>query len=110
MIAFRADNDSGSGVYTIDPANPTDQTLVREFEGEVASAPHYSPDMSMFTFELDTANSCANVVTMNIDGSNVNVLPLANGDVCEASPTFSADGTRISTRATTAGGATRSTA
>jgi TolB protein len=95
LIAFRADNDSGSGVYTIDPANPSDQTLLRQFDGEVASAPHYSPDMSMFTFELDTADSCANVVTMNIDGGNVNVLPLANGDVCEASPTFSADGTRI---------------
>lgn len=95
LIAFRAENDSGSGVYTIDPANPTDQTLVRQFDGDVASAPHYSPDTSTFTFELDTANSCANVVTMNIDGSNVNVLPLANHDVCEASPTFSADGTRI---------------
>jgi TolB protein len=95
LIAFRAVNDNGSGVYTIDPANPLDQVLVHQFDGDVASAPHYSPDMSMFTFELDTATSCANVVTMNIDGSNVNVLPLANGDVCEASPTFSADGTRI---------------
>ncbi len=95
LIAFRAVSDNGSGVYTIDPANPQDQVLVREFDGDVASAPHYSPDMSMFTFELDTANTCANVVTMNIDGSNVNVLPLADGDICEASPTFSADGTRI---------------
>jgi TolB protein len=95
LMAFRAVNDNGSGVYTIDPANPQDQVLVHQFDGDVASAPHYSPDKSMFTFELDTANTCANVVTMNIDGGNMNVLPLANGDVCEASPTFSADGTRI---------------
>jgi Tol biopolymer transport system component len=95
LIAFRAVNDNGSGVYTIDPANPQDQVLVHQFDGDVASAPHYSPDMTMFTFELDTDTSCANVVTMDVNGGNVNVLPLENGDVCEASPTFSADGTRI---------------
>ena len=95
LIAFRAVNDNGSGVYTIDPANPQDQVLVHQFDGDVASAPHYSPDMSMFTFELDTDTTCANVVTMDVNGGNVNVLPLANGDVCEASPTFSADGKRI---------------
>jgi Tol biopolymer transport system component len=96
LIAFRAViDDTSSGVFTIDPANPADQQLIRQFDGDVASAPHYTPDLSLFTFELDTPDSCANVITMNIDGSNVNVLPLANGDVCEASPTFSADGTRI---------------
>jgi len=95
VIAFRAANDNGSGVYTIDPANPADQVLVRQFDGDVSSAPHYSPDKTMFTFELDTPDTCANVVTMDVEGNNVNVLPLANGDVCEASPTFSADGKRI---------------
>jgi Tol biopolymer transport system component len=95
LIAFRATNDNGSGVYTIDPANPSDQVLVHQFDGDVSSAPHYSPDGSMFTFELDTDATCANVVTMDVDGNNVNVLPHANGDVCEGSPTFSADGTRI---------------
>src|SRR5919198_4479541 len=78
LIAFRAVNDNGSGVYTIDPANPQDQVLVHQFDGDVASAPHYSPDMSMFTFELDTDTTCANVVTMDVNGGNVNVLPLAN--------------------------------
>ena len=96
LIAFRAViDDTSSGVFTIDPAKPAHQRLVRSFDGDVASAPHYSRDMRMFTFELDTADSCASVVTMRTDGSDVKVLPLANGDVCEASPTFSADGKRI---------------
>ena len=95
LIAFRAVNDNGSGVYTIDPSNPLDQLLLHDFDGDVASAPHYSPDLRMFTFEVDTADTCANVVTMDATGANVNVLPLANGDVCEGAPTFSADGTRI---------------
>jgi len=95
LIAFRAVNDNGSGVYTIDPANPANQVLVHQFDGDVASAPHYTPDKTMFTFEVDTDATCASVVTMDVDGSNVNVLPHANGDVCEASPTFSADGKRI---------------
>jgi Tol biopolymer transport system component len=96
LIAFRAViDDTSSGVFTIDPANPADQKLIRQFDGDVASAPHYSRNMKMFTFELDTADSCANVVTMKTDGSDVTVLPLANGDVCEASPTFSANGRRI---------------
>jgi TolB protein len=95
LIAFRAVNDNGSGVYTIDPANPQDQVLVHQFDGDVASAPHYSPDKSVFTFELDTDTTCANVVTMDVGGGSVNVVPLANGDVCEGSPTFSADGKRI---------------
>jgi hypothetical protein len=69
-------------------ANPADQTLVKQFDGEVASAPHYSPGMSMFTFEFDfeLVREPAHDET---DGSNVNVLPLANGDVCEASPCYS---------------------
>jgi Tol biopolymer transport system component len=69
--------------------------LLRQFDGDVASAPHYTPDKTMFTFELDTYATCANVVTMDVNGNSANVLPHGNGDVCEASPTFSADGKQI---------------
>jgi TolB protein len=51
--------------------------------------------MSMITFEYDPPNACSQVATMNADGSNVTFLPLANGDVCEGIPAFSADGSRI---------------
>jgi Tol biopolymer transport system component len=55
--------------------------------------------MRLLTFEFDLANPTPNdfcqVTTMKANGDNVTVLPLANGDACEAAPTFSADGTRI---------------
>ena len=49
----------------------------------------------MLTFEVDPANSCAQVATLPATGGEPTLLPLANDDVCEAAPTFSADGTRI---------------
>jgi TolB protein len=50
-------------------------------------------------FEFDPANvvgsDFCNIVTMNRNGGGLRILPLANGDQCENSPTFSADGHRI---------------
>jgi Tol biopolymer transport system component len=53
------------------------------------------PDSRLIVFELDTPSTCANVAYMNADGSHMVVLPLANGDICEAMPSFSPDGQRI---------------
>ena len=50
-------------------------------------------------FEFDPANPASddfcNIATMNRNGGAQNILALGNGDACEASPTFSADGHRI---------------
>jgi Tol biopolymer transport system component len=40
-------------------------------------------------------NDFCNVAYMNRNGGGLKILPLANGDQCEATPTFSADGHRI---------------
>ena len=98
LISFRADTDSGSQIFTINPETLA-QVQLTHVDGDAQGAPHWSPDSSMITFEFDPANVTSNdfchVATMNADGSNLVFLPLANGDQCEATPTFSADGHRI---------------
>jgi hypothetical protein len=84
--------------------------LVRQFDGDVASAPHYTPDQTMFTFELDTYATCANVVTMDVNGNSANVLPHGNGDVARRRRRSQPTGSRSSTRAITASTAMRSSA
>jgi Tol biopolymer transport system component len=93
LIAFGAKTGGHYQIYTLDPSN-LNQAQLTNVDGD-AIAPHWSPDSRRITFELDTANTCAQVTYMNADGSNLTVLPLANGDICEASPSFSRDGTRI---------------
>jgi Tol biopolymer transport system component len=41
------------------------------------------------------ANDFCNVAYVNRNGAGLKILPLGNGDACEATPTFSADGHRI---------------
>jgi Tol biopolymer transport system component len=94
LIAFRAVTDSGSQIFTIDPVS-LDQVQLTHVEGDAQGAPHWSADNSMITFEFDPPNACAQVATMDAHGGNLTFLPLANGDVCEGTPTFSADGTRL---------------
>jgi Tol biopolymer transport system component len=61
--------------------------------------PHWSPQDNRIVFEFDPANPVnddfCNIATMNRNGGAMKILPLANGDACEAAPTFSADGHRI---------------
>ncbi len=94
LIAFRADTGSGDQIYTIRP-DGTGQTQLTFLDGDNLLQPHWSPDSRFIVFELDTPDSCANVAYMNADGTNMVVLPLANGDICEAMPSFSPDGQRI---------------
>jgi Tol biopolymer transport system component len=84
LIAFRANTASGSQIFTINP-----DTL------QQVQLTHVNSDSSMITFEYDPPDGCAQVATMNADGSDLTILPLASRDVCEGSPTFSADGTRL---------------
>jgi Tol biopolymer transport system component len=94
LIAFRANTDSGSQIFTINP-DTLQQVQLTHVNGDAQGAPHWNFDSSMITFEYDPPDGCAQVATMNADGSNLTILPLASRDVCEGTPTFSADGQRI---------------
>src|SRR6266487_3953118 len=94
LIAFRADTGSGDQIYTIEP-DGTGQRQLTFLNGDNLEQPHWSPDSRRIIFELDTPSTCANVAYMNADGSDMVVLPLANGDICEATPSFSPDGQTI---------------
>jgi Tol biopolymer transport system component len=97
VIAFRADTGSGNQIYTINP-DGTGQRQLTHLPGD-ALAPHWSPPSNRIVFEFDTANPVnsdfCNVAYMNRNGGGLRILPLANGDQCEGSPTFNADGHRI---------------
>jgi Tol biopolymer transport system component len=94
LIAFRANTDGGSQIFTINPAT-LQQVQLTQVNGNAQGAPHWNFDSSMITFEYDPPDGCAQVATMNADGSDLAILPLASRDVCEGTPTFSADGTRL---------------
>jgi TolB protein len=94
LIVFRAITGDGSNqLFTIAP-DGSGQRQITHLDGD-AFSPHWSPESNRIVFELDTSTTCANVVTMNRNGGGLRVLPLANDDQCEGSPTFSADGHRI---------------
>jgi TolB protein len=97
LIVFRAVTDSGSQLFTIGP-DGTDQRQLTNLPGD-AFLPHWSPESNRIVFEFDPANvvdnDFCNIATMNRNGGGLRILPLANGDQCENSPTFSADGHRI---------------
>jgi Tol biopolymer transport system component len=95
LIAFRAITDDGSSqIFTINP-DTLAQVQLTHVDGDAQGAPHWSPDSSMITFEWDPPDGCAQVATMDAHGGNLTFLPLDNGDVCEGTPTFSADGQRL---------------
>ena len=98
VIVFRAVTEDGSSqVFTI-ASDGGDQRQLTNLAGD-AFLPHWSPESNRIVFEFDPANPVGddfcNIVTMNRNGGGLRILPLANGDACEASPTFSADGHRI---------------
>lgn len=97
LIAFRANAGSGDQIYTIDPETLA-QVQLTNVDGD-AIQPHWSPDSSLITFEFDPANPTSNdfchVAYMDAEGGDMVVLPLANHDQCEGSPSFSPDGQRI---------------
>jgi Tol biopolymer transport system component len=96
LIVFRA-GEPNSQIYTIQP-DGTGQRQLTNLPGDTF-LPHWSPESNRIVFEFDPANPASddfcNIATMNRNGGAQNILPLGNGDACEASPTFSADGHRI---------------
>lgn len=93
LIVFRSDESQGAQIFTIRP-DGTDQRQITNLPG-MAFLPHWSPESNRIVFEYDTSTTCANIAVMNRNGGGLQILPLANADVCEGSPTFSADGHRI---------------
>ena len=97
LIAFRGEVAGSGQIFTIAP----DGTGLRQLTNLPGDAflPHWSPQSSRIVFEFDPANivndDFCNIATMNRNGGGLRILPLANGDMCENSPTFSADGHRI---------------
>jgi TolB protein len=97
LIVFRSDESQGSQIFTIGP-DGTGQRQLTNLPGD-AFLPHWSPESNRIVFEFDPAdvvgNDFCNIATMNRTGGGLRILPLANGDACEAAPTSSADGHRI---------------
>jgi TolB protein len=97
LIVFRSDESNGGQIYTIRP-DGAGQRQLTNLPG-FTYLPHWSPESNRIVFEFDPANPVnndfCNIATMNRNGGGIRVLPLANGDTCEGSPTFSADGHRI---------------
>ena len=97
LIALRGEVAGSGQIFTIAP-DGTGLRQITNLPGD-AFLPHWSPESNRIVFEFDPANVVANdfcnIATMNRNGGGLRILPLANGDQCEASPTFSADGHRI---------------
>src|SRR5881392_2791470 len=72
LIAFRANTDSGSQIFTINP-DTLQQVQLTHVNGDTQGAPHWNADSSMITFEYDPPDGCAQVATMNADGSDLTI-------------------------------------
>src|SRR5438270_5345244 len=94
LIVFRADIGSGDNLYTIHQ-DGTHRRQITFFSDASMDGPHWSPSAGMIVVGVGLPDSCSNVTLMTPSGHHLVTLPLANGDVCEGEPSFSADGTRI---------------
>ena len=96
LIVFRAGEPDGQ-IYTIGP-DGTGQRQLTNLPGDTF-LPHWSPESNRIVFEFDPDNPANNdfchIAMMNRNGGALKIFPMANGDACEASPSFSADGQRI---------------
>jgi Tol biopolymer transport system component len=96
LIVFRAGEPDGQ-IYTIGP-DGSGQKQLTNLPGDTF-LPHWSPQSNRIVFEFDPDKQANNVfcqiATMNRNGGALKIFPVTNGDACEASPSFSADGKRI---------------
>lgn len=96
LIVFRAGEPNGQ-IYAIGPDGSSQKQLTN-LPGDTF-LPHWSPESNRIVFEFDPADATdsdfCNIALMNRNGGALKIFPLANGDACEASPSFSADGHRI---------------
>jgi TolB protein len=96
LIVFRAGEPDGQ-IYTIGP-DGSGQRKLTNLPGDTF-LPHWAPESNRIVFEFDPDNPVNNdfchIAMMNRNGGALKIYPEANGDACEASPSFSADGQRI---------------
>jgi len=96
LIVFRAGEPNGQ-LYMIGP-DGSGQRQLTDLPGDTF-LPHWSPESNRIVLEFDPANPVNNdfchIAMINRNGGALKVFPEANGDACEASPSFSADGHRI---------------
>jgi TolB protein len=96
LIVFREGEPDGQ-IYTIGP-DGSGQRQLTNLPGDTF-LPHWSPQSNRIVFEFDPDNQVNNVfcqiAMMNRNGGALKIFPVANGDACEASPSFSPDGHRI---------------
>jgi Tol biopolymer transport system component len=88
----------GQGLAVYDMATGTIQTIVEPIPGaEIVGRPEYSPDGSRLAFAVwvPDKNTMAHIIVANADGSDQRPWSLGNGVCCEATPTWSNDGTRL---------------
>ena len=93
-IVFRADTGSGDNLYTIHQ-DGTHRRQITFFSGASMDGPHWSPNADLIVVGVGLPDTCSNVVLMSPSGHHEVTLPLANGDICEGTPSLSPDGARI---------------
>ena len=94
-IAFYAQTDNGTQIFTVRP-NGKDLRQIT-FVSDGAVAPDWSPDGRQIVFEIDKADpsSCgAGIAIMDADGSNLVELT-SDHTICDFDPSFTPDGSRI---------------
>jgi Tol biopolymer transport system component len=96
LIAFGAyptPNAPGRQVFTIAPKG-TGLRQITSVDGDV-QWPHWSPNGNQIVFEFDHPNGACSIELMNFDGSGLTDLTQDDPNICENSPSFTPDGSRI---------------
>jgi Tol biopolymer transport system component len=88
LIAFQADTDEGTQIFTIRPDGHQLRQLTH-VEGD-AGLPDWSPDGRRIAFAL---NECS-IAVMDADGGSVHVVA-SDPDLCLGDATFTPDGARL---------------
>jgi dipeptidyl aminopeptidase/acylaminoacyl peptidase len=88
----------GQGLAVYDMATGTTRTIVEPIPGaEIVGRPEYSPDGSRLAFAVwaPSEDVTSHVIVADADGSDQRRLPEPPGWCCDATPTWSHDGTRL---------------
>ena len=91
-------SSGGQGLASYDIASGAIRTIVEPIPfAEIVGRPDYSPDGRHLAFAvwIPSTHTNSHIIVANADGSDPRPLPQPAGLCCEASPTWSNDGTRL---------------